>query len=73
MAKDLVMFGELFWSCPSACCMRREGGIVRTDRMDDKEGRSCDTAATSLGVCGVIGSDTLKAVVENLNATLGAL
>ena len=49
--------------------MRREGGIVRTDRMDDKEGRSCDTAATLLGVCGVIGFDTLKTVVENFNAT----
>ena len=31
-----------------------------------REGRSCDTAATLLGVCGVIGFDTLKAVVENL-------
>ena len=39
-------------------------GIVRTDRMEDKEGRSCDTARTL--ACGVIDFDTLKAVVETL-------
>ena len=66
MAKDMVKFGELFWSCPSACCMRREGGIVRTDRMDDKEGGPQLRHGRNLGVCGVIGFDTLKAVIENL-------
>ena len=45
-------------------------GIVRTDRMEDKEGRSCDTARTL--ACGVIDFDTSKAVVENFNATSDA-